>query len=90
MPLLGHVTTGTGKAQECPGTGDENHMLTQMTGLDAFHLVRESEALVRNKHAVTGHKSTSYGCQAMPVKGGKHALLKGQEIFYLSNFMVVC
>lgn len=42
-----------------------------MTGLHAFHLNKESETLVRNKHAVIGRKSTSYGCEAVLARGEK-------------------
>lgn len=53
-----------------------------MTGLDAFHLNGESEALVRNKQAVIGHKSTSYGCQAVLVRRKTHTAERTGNVLF--------
>lgn len=79
VPLVGHVTTGKAAEPESVLAGVWwNRTLTQMTGPDAFHLDGESEALVRNKCTVRGHKSTSYG------RGVDTHGWKGKEIFYLN------
>lgn len=80
MPLVGHVTTGTAAEPGSVLAGVWwNRTLTQMTGPDAFHLDGESEALVRDKCTVRGHKSTSYD------RGVDTHGWKGKEIFYLKH-----
>lgn len=80
VPLVGHVTTGTAAEPGSVLAGVWwNRTLTQMTGPDAFHLDGESEALVRDKCTVRGHKSTSYD------RGVDTHGWKGKEIFYLKH-----
>lgn len=82
LPLVGHVTTGTAAGPGSVLAGVWwNRTLTQMTGPDAFHLDGESKALVRDKCAVRGHKSTSL----QPKGGHTWQERKGNLLFKTSS-----